>query len=297
MKRLCVAVAVLLSVVACKQENGTTDTTASTDSAPTNTTAVAQTSIDVAVHFKGLVAHVLGPYQKSVVLNAANHNRDIKITGAAASQEENCKKLQGGWTAAGTCEFPINYMSLQLMDGTQKAMSGDLKAADTTFASLVPDLNEIDKTAFTDANLTPEAKGEIVDGSKISWGTFDLHGGVATSEAMPCQGRIGSGQVRRFPISTTVKYTVAGPAVLRVMTANKETVDIALQGPIVSIDINNNDDDSHQSDFDTYKNLSKLVPTLPAVRQESSQECGGGHPTPQNGVPGCHDARVSLGTH
>jgi hypothetical protein len=298
MKHTCVAAA-LVFLISCKQAPETSnqtaaDTSASTSAGTTTTTAPAETQ--VSVDFTGLVAHVLGPYQKAVIINAPDHDRTVRIAGVSKGANDVVKQIGG--ECIPDCTFKVNYMSMQLLDGQGKALTGDLTNSDKTFVTLVPDLGDLAASAYEEANLTPEAKGEVKEGSKISWGTFDLHGGDAHSDPMPCQGRImtGSRTVRPFPKVTTVKFKVAGPAVLRITDAMKKTYDVPLEGPMVAIKIENNEPGSHESDFDQYAKLSTAKFTLPKIEIDKPEQCMKSNVGEQNGIPGCHDTRVSLGT-
>jgi hypothetical protein len=288
MKQVCVAVIVLLSVTGCQKS---TEDTKSTSAA---TTTSSSGNLEVSVNFTGLVTHVLGPIQKAVVVKAPDHLHRIKIVGASQAAGEVVQQINGE-CHPDSCIFILNFMSLQLLNVNRQPLTDDLKA-DRSFLTLVPDLGDMNASAYSVANLTREAKGEILAGSAISWGTFDLHGGNASSEPMACRGKItGLGDFRQFPKVTTVKYTLSGPGILRVTDAQGHKYDIPLEGPAVSIDVNNNNPASHHSDFDHFAKLSMVPANLPQFVNETSEACKKAIGE-QNGVPGCHDSRLAMGT-
>jgi hypothetical protein len=292
MKHACLVIAALLVTFGCgrseraKQEGATSSATATAD-------------VTATVTFAGLITHVLGSHQRAVIVYAADHPREITISGISDDGKKIVQEKLGG-ECPGACSFKLNYMSLQLLDGKGKTLTGNLTSHDGTFTSLVPNLYDLDKTAFDDTNIAPEVIGDVKYGSQISWGYFDLHGADASTSALPCRGRFNqTGSFMEFPAKTTMKFALAGGGTLRVGAAKADgmtdTYDIALVGSNVGIDVNNNIQ-SGKSHFHEYRKLSTAPQiNLPPVQLEEQTAACKAAIGPFGGVPGCTCTKIAIG--
>lgn len=272
-------IATLLVCFACRQ------TTESTSDAVA-TTSTGSSDVEASVTFSGLVTHFLDTYQRAVVVYATGHRRTVRLpitTDIKTIVEGN---LGGKCTT--TCNFDVNYMSMQLLDGTKAALSGDLQSADGTFTSIVTKLSDAHSTAFDKAKLHAEATGAVTANSLISWGHFDLHGGDASATAFKCLAKFepGTGQpFIKFPNKVTVTYKLPGGAFLRVIDSSGKQYDLPLPGPKVLIEVDN-DMSTATSHFQEYAKLSTDNPTLPKIILDEEDTCKG--PIIESGgVPGC----------
>jgi len=299
MKRACF-VAVLVLVFACTKTETTTDSAAADSAA--NTTTVAN-DVNATIDFSGLVTHVLGPYQRAVVVYSTTHPHKVTVRDTSLKTEAKTimSAFPGGSCIDNKCSFLLQYMSLQLLNAKKEPLSGDLKYTDGTFERRVTDLDAIDPVAFTAENLAPEVTGDVKEGSTISWGYVDLRGGEATTTALPCQGRLavqGTTGFSEFSGGTTVNYPpLAGGGFLRVIATSggkPMTYDIPFTGPDVLIEVDNNLN-SNAPHFHEYDKLTTAAGhTLPnVVLDQQSQACrdaiGG-----SGGVPGCTDTRTKA---
>lgn len=295
MKQVCL-VALLLLSFACSKNDAVTDTSATATGGATDSRAVAgettsdpstASDINVTVEFRGMNTHVLGKYQRTVIVKAPKHPHEIEVPDTAGVSTIVINDLGG--ECPSTCVFDIAYMSLQLLDGSKAPLTGDLTKTDGTFDQFVTNLKDVDPVAFDESKLADDVTGAIQASSTVSWGYFDLLGGDASATALDCQGAIGnSSTFIKFPEYVTVKYTLSGGGFLRVSTTTA-THDIPLTGPNVLIKINN-DVDSGMSHFHEYAKVSKDNPTMPVVVPEKTTECDN-RIKGFGGVPGCVDTK------
>ena len=290
MKRACL-VAMLLLVFACEK-----------NAVPSATDAKDTTKdIDATITFSGLITHVLGPYQRAVVVYSTTHPHEVTIHATAFQKEaeDMIKLLPGGNCTGDSCSFKLQYMSLQLLDAKKEPLGGDLTFKDGSFERLVTQLDDIDPVAFKADNLAPAVTRAPEENSTISWGFVDLHGGDASTTALPCHGKIldTATEFSEFSGGTSVHYKkLTGGGFLRVAVAGqKEPHDIPLTGPEIEIEVDNNlnSKDSHFHEYD--KLTTAAGHKLPTVKLDEQSPACKKVITESGGVPGCHDTRVNGG--
>lgn len=285
------------SLIACKKEDVTTNT-------DTVVTLTGATSNGVEVHFKGLMAHVVGKASgkkdRTVILRHSSHLFTIKLPDSV-----NVAELEA---AIGippdidpvfhivTAEPPPGFtIRLIGFDGTTEELmsAGALDTTTTNFDKRVPHLQKVSKDTLTDTALDIRIFDPYPDRTDYA-AFFELEGGTfdATPYCKKTKFKVdheGTG-VREFAEFVVLKGTLSKPPILQFTNRTGMTKNVTFSNPtfplkLFFINLPSPAEINPQSHFPMYKRLGADPANLTwddVVRVE----CKG-----QGPIPGCSNTQ------
>jgi hypothetical protein len=247
------------------------------------------------VIFRGMVVHVFDTgtggsgVERAVMIDASGHTPTIDFPDSMQTALEKAlgKSAVKCHSGVHLCMVDFKGLAFQIADKDGKALSGFSPIGNfniVTKLTNVPGVGSMFDRQNLDSDLfesAPKASG-VVDGF------FELGGGKGDAKRFGCQGRFnGQKTFTDFPRFVFVDFPLSTGTQLQVQKTSGGWVKLVdLTGsPVIDV-LNLNSGGMGQSDFDSFKNISKMPSTLPAVENDQS-DC-----TSESGdVPGCSNSQ------